>query len=133
MTKIILAKRIVLHELIGFLVVIAFLWIDEIFDVPHHIFGSEATPVNWIESALETGIVIFIALLIMSASLNCLGRVRHLEGFLRVCSFCKRIKTKDDWIPLDQYIRDYSEADLSHGLCPDCAEKHYGVIGTLGD
>jgi hypothetical protein len=58
-------------------------------------------------------------------------RVRKLEGLLPICSFCKRIRSADnEWIRFEQYITNHSEAQFSHGLCPDCAKKHYSDYMT---
>jgi len=49
-----------------------------------------------------------------------------LRGILPICSFCKKIRDKDEkWIALEKYITEHSEAGFSHGLCPECAKKHY--------
>lgn len=53
--------------------------------------------------------------------------VRVLSGLLPICSFCKRIR--DDggaWQPLETFISARSEADFTHGLCPECGKRHYG-------
>ena len=52
--------------------------------------------------------------------------VRILRGLLPICASCKRIR--DDggyWTQIEAYIRDHSEAEFSHGICPDCAQKLY--------
>ena len=52
--------------------------------------------------------------------------VRVLKGILPICSFCKRIRNIDgNWERLEEYIRAHSEAEFSHGMCPECAKKHY--------
>jgi hypothetical protein len=52
--------------------------------------------------------------------------VHILRGILPICSFCKKIRDKDEkWIALEKYITEHSEAGFSHGLCPECAQKHY--------
>ena len=49
-----------------------------------------------------------------------------LEGLLTVCSCCKKIQNeKEQWEPMEKYISEHSEADFSHGLCPECLEKYY--------
>ncbi len=54
-------------------------------------------------------------------------RVRALEGMLPMCGFCKSIRNdRDEWIRLEEYLVDHTEATLSHGLCPECARKQYG-------
>ena len=55
-----------------------------------------------------------------------LSEVKTLRGFLPICSSCKKIR--DDtgyWNRIEAYIQKHTEAQLSHGICPDCAEKLY--------
>jgi hypothetical protein len=51
---------------------------------------------------------------------------RRLEGFLPICSHCKKIRDDNDiWQPIESYIRDRSDAEFSHGICPECLKVHY--------
>ncbi|MBA3016479.1 MAG: cache domain-containing protein [Proteobacteria bacterium] len=55
-----------------------------------------------------------------------LTEVKKLSGFLPICASCKKIR--DDggyWQQVEIYIRDHSEAQFSHGICPDCIKKLY--------
>lgn len=55
-----------------------------------------------------------------------LASVKVLRGLLPICSHCKKVR--DDagyWNQLDAYVAQRSEAELSHGICPDCARSHY--------
>jgi hypothetical protein len=53
-------------------------------------------------------------------------RAERLEGLLPICSYCKKIRDKDRaWHTLESYIEDRTEAEFSHGICPDCLEKHF--------
>ncbi len=126
MIRNIIERRIIVYELVGFGLVMFTLWADEIFDIPHNLFGAEATPINWVESVFETALVFVLCIFIVLLSLRFLRRIKYLEGFLPVCSFCKRIRVGTDWIPIEKYIEDHSEAEFSHGLCPECVKKHYG-------
>jgi len=55
-----------------------------------------------------------------------LSEVKALSGLLPICSNCKKIRDdKGYWNQIEVYIRDHSEADFSHGLCPDCVTKLY--------
>ena len=52
------------------------------------------------------------------------GRINKLQGLLPICSVCKKIR--DDrgyWNQLETYISENSDADFSHGFCPECYEK----------
>jgi hypothetical protein len=55
-------------------------------------------------------------------------RIKILQGFLPICSFCKKIRTnKNIWEQMEDYISQHSEAVLSHSVCPECRNKHYGT------
>jgi hypothetical protein len=52
--------------------------------------------------------------------------IKQLRGILPICASCKKIRNdKGEWKQIEVYIRDHSEADFSHGLCPECAKKFY--------
>ncbi|MFA7346379.1 MAG: response regulator [Desulfurivibrionaceae bacterium] len=58
-----------------------------------------------------------------------LGEIKTLRGILPLCSFCKKIRTAEGtWENVDVYIHKHTEADISHGLCPDCLKEHYPEI-----
>ena len=55
--------------------------------------------------------------------------VKTLSGFLPICASCKKIRDdKGYWNQIEEYIRERSEAEFSHGICPDCAQKLYPEI-----
>ncbi|MCL7489805.1 MAG: PAS domain-containing protein [Desulfobulbaceae bacterium] len=56
-----------------------------------------------------------------------MDKVRTLSGFLPICASCKKIRDdKGYWNQIESYIREHSEAEFSHSICPECAEKLYG-------
>jgi len=57
---------------------------------------------------------------------NAVAKIRTLSGMLPICSTCKKIRDdKGYWNQIELFIRDHSEAEFSHSLCPDCLKKHY--------
>lgn len=55
-----------------------------------------------------------------------LEKVKQLRGFLPICASCKKIRDDNGyWNQIELYIRDHSEAEFSHGICPECANAHY--------
>ncbi|OGV73182.1 MAG: hypothetical protein A3K19_30155 [Lentisphaerae bacterium RIFOXYB12_FULL_65_16] len=55
-----------------------------------------------------------------------LAQVERLSGLLRICASCKRVKTdQGSWEQLEAYISEHSEAEFSHGICPECARDLY--------
>ena len=60
---------------------------------------------------------------------NALEQVKQLSGMLPICSSCKKIRDdKGYWNQIESYIRDHSEAEFSHGICPECSKKLYPEI-----
>ena len=52
--------------------------------------------------------------------------VKTLNGLLPICMFCKKIRNDTGyWDRIEAYICTHTDAQFSHGLCDDCAEKHY--------
>jgi DNA-binding response OmpR family regulator len=52
-----------------------------------------------------------------------LANVRQLSGMLPICAYCKRVRDdKDYWQQIEQYVGDHSQAEFSHGICPECLE-----------
>ena len=50
-----------------------------------------------------------------------LASVKKLSGFLPICASCKKIRDDQGyWNQIEEYIRDHSEAEFSHGYCPEC-------------
>ena len=55
-----------------------------------------------------------------------LAEIKILGGLLPICMSCKKIRDdKGYWNQIESYIRTHSQAEFSHGLCPDCAVKLY--------
>ncbi len=55
-----------------------------------------------------------------------LKNVKTLSGLLPICANCKKIRDDEGyWQDVAVYIRDHSEADFSHGICPECAKALY--------
>jgi PAS domain S-box-containing protein len=57
---------------------------------------------------------------------NTLSQVKQLSGFLPICASCKKIRDdKGYWSQIESYIKEHSEAEFSHSICPDCRKKLY--------
>ena len=52
--------------------------------------------------------------------------IRTLQGFIPICSYCKQIRKEDaSWEQMEKYISEHSNAQFSHGICPDCQKKNF--------
>jgi DNA-binding response OmpR family regulator len=59
-----------------------------------------------------------------------LDMVKKLSGLLPICSYCKRIRKDDRYWQLETYLSEHSEAEFSHGVCPDCLERARQEFGA---
>jgi CheY-like chemotaxis protein len=55
-----------------------------------------------------------------------LENVKLLSGLLPICMWCKKIRDDQGyWNAIEQYISQHSEAEFTHGICPDCKSKYF--------
>ena len=62
---------------------------------------------------------------------DALSEIKVLQGILPICAECKKIRDDQGyWYQIEKYIHDHSEAEFSHGICPECAKKLYPNLNT---
>jgi two-component system cell cycle sensor histidine kinase/response regulator CckA len=66
-----------------------------------------------------------------------LSKVKTLSGLLPICASCKKIRDDNGyWQKLEIFVREHSEAEFSHSICPDCMKLLYPQfaphVGTGG-
>jgi hypothetical protein len=55
-----------------------------------------------------------------------IAEVKMISGLLPICASCKKIRNDEEyWEQIESYIRDHSEAEFSHGICPECLKTLY--------
>jgi PAS domain S-box-containing protein len=53
-----------------------------------------------------------------------LAKVKTLSGLLPICAWCKKVRDDEGyWKQIESYIEAHSDAEFTHGICPDCAER----------
>jgi len=63
---------------------------------------------------------------------NALMRIKRLEGLIPICMYCKKIRnTGEIWQNLEEYLIEHSDASFTHGMCPDCLEKHMNGLHAM--
>ncbi|GEM_PF-563234 len=85
-----------------------------------------------INCLIRIGVLMFIAYLVIRTSRQTrqlAKEINLLEGILPICCVCKKIRDEhQNWEPIETYISQRSEANFSHGFCPECAHRHFGDI-----
>ena len=97
-----------------------------------HPYGYIIKPydINELRSAIEIAMVKHKAAkereTLIAQLQNALQEVKALSGLLPICSSCKKIRKGDStWQQIEDYIASHSEANFTHGICPECAHRLY--------
>ena len=122
MTQKKITRRLLLYEAMGFMILIAVSWVNELCDLPTLLF-SGAPGHNWHEAALETVVILAAAMPTILLSRRLAKRLFYLEGFLRMCAWCRKIGVQDDWISADAYLSRQLTTCTTHSICPECTAK----------
>ncbi|MHB8836967.1 MAG: response regulator [Candidatus Methylomirabilia bacterium] len=63
---------------------------------------------------------------------DALAQVKTLSGLLPICASCKKIRNKQgEWQQIESYVRQRTDAEFTHGICPECAKQFFpGVTGA---
>src|SRR5512143_3022332 len=61
-----------------------------------------------------------------------LTKIKTLCGLIPICSSCKKIRSDQGyWQELEQYLAEHSEADFTHGICPECLKQTEIQVNTI--
>ncbi len=75
---------------------------------------------------IATGLIIINAQRLEKNLITAQKEIKTLRGILPICSYCKKIRNdKGIWNQIETYILEHSKVVFSHGICKDCAKKHY--------
>ncbi len=60
-----------------------------------------------------------------------IGELVSTQGLVPICMHCRKVRdASNDWAPMEQYLKEHLDLDLSHGLCPDCLKKYYPEVSA---
>lgn len=116
-------KWVLWYQHAGFALIIAVRWLVELTGATSLIFGGEPQPPNWRYPVFVTLLVGFVWAVSYLFTRRLVSHLLYLEGFLRVCSWCRKIGHEDDWMPLEKYFEKGFRVETTHGVCPECLEK----------
>jgi hypothetical protein len=116
------SRRMLILEAVGFLLIVAIIWMDELFDLPHLLFGAARTPVRWGEGALESLLTIAVGTAVVLITYRALRRIEYLESLIVMCAWCRRVRSGDEWLSVEAFLRRQHQSHTSHGICETCAE-----------
>ena len=112
-----------MYQNVGFLAIIVFCYLNELLQLPSLIFADRPFDFVYRRSVLEMLLFFAVWLLVSGSTRRLLRRVQHLEAFLRVCAWCRRIDFKGEWMPLEDFMEQGFDTPTTHGICPDCLRE----------
>jgi hypothetical protein len=120
--------KILLYQSVGFLSIIGLSWLDESLGLSTLVFGEHTYIPEFHASILAMLFILAVWLLVTASTRRILDRVKYLEGFLKVCAWCRRIDHKGRWMPLEDFMREGFDTPTSHGICEDCLGQQKAAI-----
>ena len=55
-----------------------------------------------------------------------MSKINTLTGLIPICAWCKKIRNDSGyWQTVEQYVQEHSQAEFTHGMCPDCQQKYF--------
>lgn len=115
--------RVVIYQNLGFLCIIALCYLDDLLKLPTLIFSGHPFAFVHSRTTLEMLLVLAVWFLVSTSTRRVMERIRYLEQFMRVCSWCRRINYKGEWMPLEEFMRQGFDTPTTHGICKDCLHQ----------
>jgi hypothetical protein len=120
--------KIVMYQNLGFLTIILLCYLDELLQLPSLIFADHPFDVVYRRSILEMLLFLAVWLLVSGSTRRLLKRVQHLEAFMRLCAWCRRIECEGKWMRLEDFMKHGFDTSTTHGICPECLKRQEEAI-----
>lgn len=115
-------------QFMSFGLLIGLIWLNEMINLTALIWGEDlnAQP-NLFRGFLLTSAVLLTAIVTVGHTYE--QQKRLIRGMMTVCSYCKRVRLAHEaWEKIEEYVARNSAVTFTHGVCPECFEKHAGMI-----
>lgn len=106
-------------QLMAFVILICFVWANEIVDLPHRVFGAAASAFSIYRASILTAAIIAAAVVAVGHTYE---RQRTIiNKILRTCLYCHRVETEHGkWRHVEEYFMDNFPVAMDRSTCPDC-------------
>ena len=123
--------RIVLYQNLGFLGIMVICYLDELLKLPSLIFSDHPFAFMFRRTTLDILLILTVWFLVSASTRRILERVHYLEKFMRLCAWCRKINFKNEWMPLEEFMRQGFDTPTTHGICPHCREKQEALAEKI--
>ncbi len=112
-------SSIAMWQFLSFILILSFVWVNEVLDLPHVIFRVPPSPFNFFRACiLSAGVIVGGVVTVGHTYEKQKSLIRRL---LRSCLFCHRVKTeKGEWIHVEDYFLQNFPVAVDRDPCPDC-------------
>jgi hypothetical protein len=117
-----------MYQNIGFLVIIALGFLDELMRLSSWVFGEQTFVWEFRRSTVGMLLVLGVWFLVSASTRRILDRLRYLEKFMRVCAWCHHIDHKGRWMSMEEFLRQGFDTPTTHGICPKCLAEQKAAI-----
>ena len=121
-------SRVLFYQAVGFLSIIALSWFVEWIGLRKWVLGNHPHISDFRESTLEMLLVLGVWFIVAASTRRVLKRMSHLQGFMRVCSWCHYIDYKGDWVAMEEFLNRGFDTPTTHGICPTCLASQKAAI-----
>jgi hypothetical protein len=117
-------SKVLLLQSTGFLVILVMIWMD-----PALLLASRFLDHPAVESVdlpglcLQSILILTVWLFVTGSTRRLLIHLQTLEGFMRVCSWCRKIDYKGQWMPFEEFLSQGFDTPTTHGICGQCLDE----------
>jgi hypothetical protein len=116
-------SRVLWYECAGFGLIIFLSWLNELVDLARYLMGGTGHSVDARKGVVLTLVVLLVWLVVFRLTRRLVEHLHYLEGFLRVCAWCRKIGHGDRWVQIEEYFAEGFQIETTHGMCPECLKK----------
>ena len=111
--------RIAFWQYMAFVFLMCFVWVVEVLDIPHRVFGVEESPFSLYRACLLSAAVIGAAVVAIGHTYE--QQRSLLRKLLKTCIYCHRVKTTfGKWEHVEEYFIKHYPVSMERGACPSC-------------
>src|SRR5689334_16665969 len=110
------------YECVGFGVLLLLSCLNET-GVLSSLFGSEPHAFDLRDAAVQSTLILVVWGVVYFLTRRLVAHLHYLEGFLRVCAWCRKVGYDGGWMRLEDYFAKGFHIATTHGVCPDCLKK----------
>lgn len=113
-------NRTLISEAAGFLLIAGVIWCNELFDLPHRLFGAPISPTRFWEATMESLALLIVAIVVIRTTAGLFQELTEHAAHLTTCSTCQRVQYRGEWMDFREYVEETADTRSTEGMCPVC-------------